>query len=29
MDEPTSTLTSSETSQLFDIIRQLKASGVT
>jgi ribose transport system ATP-binding protein len=28
MDEPTSTLTSTETSQLFDIIRQLKASGV-
>ena len=26
MDEPTSTLTSTETSQLFDIIRQLKAS---
>ena len=29
MDEPTSTLTSSETTLLFDIIRQLKASGVT
>ncbi len=29
MDEPTSTLTSSETTVLFDIIRQLKASGVT
>jgi ribose transport system ATP-binding protein len=28
MDEPTSCLTSTETSQLFDIIRQLKASGV-
>lgn len=28
MDEPTSTLTSSETTLLFDIIRQLKASGV-
>jgi ribose transport system ATP-binding protein len=28
MDEPTSTLTSSETVQLFEIIRQLKASGV-
>jgi ribose transport system ATP-binding protein len=28
MDEPTSTLTSSETTQLFEIIRQLKASGV-
>jgi ribose transport system ATP-binding protein len=28
MDEPTSTLTSSETVQLFDIIRQLKAGGV-
>jgi len=29
MDEPTSTLTSSETTLLFEIIRQLKASGVT
>ena len=28
MDEPTSTLTSSETTQLFEIIRQLKAAGV-
>ena len=28
MDEPTSTLTSSETVQLFEIIRQLKAAGV-
>ena len=28
MDEPTSTLTSTETVQLFEIIRQLKASGV-
>jgi ribose transport system ATP-binding protein len=28
MDEPTSTLTSSETTQLFEIIKQLKAAGV-